>query len=125
MTTPRPIVIHAAAEFLKDDARRRQRPRLTPREKGELSLELAALQGRSPLSLSAGRAVRGDLATRLLGYDADYSEVAVNVIADIMHAVAAHGGDPLRVIAHARAEFFEDQRLEGKTGEFDAAQDDH
>jgi hypothetical protein len=109
-----PTLVKAAKLFLLADSRRKARPVLTPQEKTELSLELNALAGGVPLDQPTARARRGEVAASVIGYEDEFQEVAANVIADIMHAVRARGGDPLRVVAQARSYFFEDEMKDGR-----------
>ena len=103
-----PVIVKAAARFLQEDARRKQRPKLTESEKLELSLDLNTLQGAVPLHTAQARARRGEVAANLIGYEDTFDEVAANVITDILHAAEAHGHDPLTILARARAYYFQE-----------------
>lgn len=103
-----PVIVRAAAEFLREDAKRKARPKLTQVEKGELSLTLNILAGAVPSSTDQARAMRGEAAVALFGYEDTFDEAAADVIADVMHALRRSGYDPLQVLAHARAYYFKE-----------------
>lgn len=108
MTAPSEhVLVKAGREFDKDESKRRMRPRFTPAEQTELRLHLGLL-GRH-IEGPNGWAQRGDLAVGLFGYTDTFEEQAATVIADIMWAINARGGDPLHAIAQARAYYYEDR----------------
>lgn len=100
----------AASLFLKADARRRSRPQMPPEEKIELIRELHAITGigEQVHPDNSERAERGKAAVDLFGYEDTFDENAANVVADIMHALEVAGHSPLKVIAHARAYYFQE-----------------
>ncbi|QNJ56012.1 hypothetical protein SEA_RASPUTIA_122 [Microbacterium phage Rasputia] len=105
------IVARAAREFLNDEAKRKSRPRFTPAERGELDFHVKVLENVESDTVTA-HAGRGFVAISLVGYNDDVAEdPAVNVIADILQHVKLMGMDPMTVLAHARAEFFRDEKL--------------
>lgn len=105
--------------FLQEEARRTKRPKLEPHERVELMRELHAITGVTEPTEpdNSERALRGRAAMDLFGYRDDgapdhVTEVAANVIADILHAAAAEGQLPLRVVGRARAYYFEEVQKE-------------
>ena len=100
------ILVKAAKEFLGDERKRVKRPRFTPEERERLEGQLNLL-AQNGLDVESS-AFRGTVAVDLLNYGSDFEDNAVNVIADIMHALNKAGENPLMAIAHARAEYMRD-----------------
>ena len=103
-----PTIVKAAATFLKEDERRKVRPKLTPEEKQSLAHDLMAITGTGPVSLEELRPLRGEVAARLFGYQDRFDEIAANVITDILHAAQKRGYDPLPILARARGYYFQE-----------------
>ena len=102
-----PALVKAAHLFLIEEGNRPKRPKLSVPEQAELRTDLHTIEAHSvPFAEPTVLARRGDLAARLFGYDDSFDEVAANVIADVLHAVSAHGYDPMTVLAHARAYYY-------------------
>ncbi|AWN07795.1 hypothetical protein HOT31_gp125 [Microbacterium phage Hendrix] len=105
------IVARAAREFLNDEAKREKRPRFTEGDRNSLHWYVNTLEDVTGDSAFV-HAQRGRAAVDLIGYGGEEDEEpAVNVIADILQHVKAIGLDPMTVLAHARAEFFRDEKL--------------
>lgn len=102
------LLAWAASEFLKDESRRLKRPRATPEERASLASRIAMLMSVGLDPESSAR--RGAALVNEAVYDesADFEDRAVNVIADVLHALRKAELDPLRALAHARAEYFRD-----------------
>lgn len=105
--------------FLQEEARRTKRPKLEPEERIELMRELHAVTGivEAAEPDNSERALRGQAAMDLFGYHDDgksdhLTEVASNVVADIMHACAAAGQEPSLMLARARAYYYAELQQE-------------
>lgn len=113
------ILAKVGRMFLQEEARRTKRPKLAPQERVELMRELHAVTGvvEAESPDNSERALRGQAAMDLFGYHDDgksdhVTEVAANVVADILHAAKAAGQEPTHVIARARAYYYEELQQE-------------